>query len=83
MVTKMEEIIFAEIPTLGIRKYFISRIKLKRTTLTVRTKYGQIRIKESRYGDVINRTPEYDDCRKAAEKYGVPIRQVISEAQKR
>ncbi|MFH1230604.1 MAG: nickel pincer cofactor biosynthesis protein LarC [Planctomycetota bacterium] len=80
MITKMEGIIFNEIPTLGIRKYFTSRIKLKRTTLTVRTKYGPIRIKESRYGDTTNRTPEYDDCRKAAEKYNVPIRQVISEA---
>jgi pyridinium-3,5-bisthiocarboxylic acid mononucleotide nickel chelatase len=81
-MAKMEEIIFAEIPTLGIRKYFTSRVKLKRTTGTVRTKYGPIRIKESRYGDVVNRAPEYDDCRKAAEKYDVPLREVISEAKK-
>lgn len=78
--SKMEEIIFSEIPTLGIRKYFTSRVKLKREIRSVKTKYGIIRIKVSRYNDTVNISPEYDDCRKAAEKYGVPIRQVISEA---
>jgi hypothetical protein len=79
-VSKMEEIIFSEIPTLGIRKYFTSRVKLRREIRSVKTKYGLIRVKVSHYNDTVNISPEYDDCQKAAEKYNVPLRQVISDA---
>lgn len=78
LVSKIEGIIFSEISTLGIRKYFTSRIKLKREIRSVRTKYGIIRVKVSYYNDTENISPEYDDCRRAAEKYNLPIREVIS-----
>jgi uncharacterized protein (TIGR00299 family) protein len=79
LVSKIEGIIFSEIPTLGIRKYFTSRIKLKREIRSVKTKYGIIRVKVSRYNDTVNVSPEYDDCRRVAEKYNIPIREVISQ----
>jgi uncharacterized protein (TIGR00299 family) protein len=79
LVPRIEEIIFTEIPTLGIRKHLSERVKLKRESRVINTKYGKIRVKVSRYNSkVINITPEYDDCRRAAEKYNIPLRHVIN-----
>jgi len=81
LISKMEEIIFSEIPTLGIRKYLCHRAKLKRELRSVKTKYGAIRVKVSYLGDKAQHlSPEYEDCRKAAQKYNVPLRQVMAEA---
>lgn len=81
MVSKMEEIIFSELPTLGIRKYLCHRAKLKRKMRSVKTRYGAIRVKVSYFGDEAKHlSPEYEDCRKAAQKHNVPLRQVMTEA---
>lgn len=81
--SQMEEIIFTEIPTLGIRKSIARRVKLRRESSTVSTKYGNIRIKKSYYnGKAINAAPEYEDCRQAAEQYHKPLREIITEALK-
>ncbi|MEK7309627.1 MAG: nickel pincer cofactor biosynthesis protein LarC [Planctomycetota bacterium] len=81
MISKMEGIIFSELPTLGIRKYLCHRSKLRREMRSVKTKYGVIRVKVSYFGDEAKHlSPEYEDCRQAAQKYNVPLRQVITEA---
>ncbi|MEW6026116.1 MAG: LarC family nickel insertion protein [Planctomycetota bacterium] len=81
LIPKMEEIIFSELPTLGIRKYLTNRAKLRREIRPVSTKYGVIKVKVSYLGeDARHISPEYEDCRRAAQKYNVPLRQVITEA---
>lgn len=83
IIEKIEEIIFTEIPTLGMRKYITNRIKLKRQFVKAKTKYGLIRVKKSFYRNkIINTMPEYEDCRIAARKFNVPLREVMNEAQK-
>jgi len=83
LIQSLEEVIFTEIPTLGIRKYLTSRIKLKRGFAYSKTKYGNIKIKTSQYHNkIVNSMPEYEDCRKAARRHNVPLRYVIKEAQK-
>ncbi len=77
-----ESVLFAETPTFGIRRRECLRSKLQRTTQTVATPYGDIRIKIGRRaGDIVTASPEYDDCRKAAIAHSVPLRQVMLEAQ--
>ncbi|MBI5778237.1 MAG: LarC family nickel insertion protein [Planctomycetes bacterium] len=77
LISKMEGIIFTELPTLGIRKYLCHRAKLKREIRSVKTKYGVIRVKVSYLGsEAQHLSPEYEDCRKAARKHNVPLRQV-------
>jgi uncharacterized protein (DUF111 family) len=81
LISKMEKIIFAELPTLGIRKYLTHRAKLKRKIRPVRTKYGTIRVKVSQCDpDAEHISPEYEDCRKAAQKHKVPLSQVMAAA---
>lgn len=70
-------IVLAETSTLGVRVHRADRVCLERCWEEVETKYGHIRIKIGKIGDkVVNASPEYEDCRQAAEKNGVPVKQV-------
>ncbi|MGH9767654.1 MAG: nickel pincer cofactor biosynthesis protein LarC [Blastocatellia bacterium] len=74
---RMCDIIFRETTTLGVRYRNERREVLRREIVTVETGYGPIRIKvsRSRDGRVLNFSPEFDDCRAAAEKHQVGLRQ--------
>jgi len=78
---RMEQIMFRESTTFGIRRHNCRRSILPRDYCTVDSPYGEIRIKQGYFdGSVITGSVEFDDCRKAAEKHNVPVRQVISTA---
>ncbi|NOT01724.1 MAG: nickel pincer cofactor biosynthesis protein LarC [Phycisphaerales bacterium] len=80
-VARIEEVLFAETTTFGIRRHEVLRTKLERTFVTVQTRFGPIRIKEGRSGDrVITASPEFEDCRKAAEEHNAPLREVMNDA---
>jgi len=77
----IEGVLFAETTTFGIRSYRASRRKLHRSHETVETPYGPIRLKVGRQGSSIRTvTPEFEDCRAAAERAGVPLREVVAAA---
>ena len=74
-------LLLAETTTLGIRMYEADRRVLERTWRQVTTKFGNVRVKvASENGSVRNFTPEYDDCRKIAIEEGVPLKDVIQQA---
>jgi len=77
----LERIIFAEGLTLGIRRQLVSRSKLARQSVTVRTQFGSVRIKTgSLQGRVVSAKPEYADCAAAAKKHGISLKTVRSAA---
>jgi len=80
---KMSKIIFDETTTLGVRIRSVERQKLRREIKTVKTKYGEVRVK---YGFLKNRMtsaqPEYEDCRKLAEQLKIPLQTIYNEAKK-
>jgi len=69
-------IVFAETSTLGLRIYPAERRVEARRSVEVETPHGKVRMKVS--GSTY--APEYDDCRRIALEKGVPLRQVIAEA---
>jgi uncharacterized protein (TIGR00299 family) protein len=77
----MEEILFRETSTLGIRRYPVSRHKLKRQATTVETRFGPVR---GKLGWIENRpptfSPEYEDCARIASAQGVALRDVYEAA---
>jgi hypothetical protein len=78
---EMERIIFSEGVTFGIRRRMTVRSKLVREIVEVETRYGKIGIKRGFMGgEVVNVKCEYKDCAAAAEKHGVAIKEVMSEA---
>jgi hypothetical protein len=78
---KLSEMLFRETTTLGVRQSSVQRRTLQRECVVVETSYGPIRMKIARLkGQILNAAPEYQDCRKAAEERGVPLKQVLAEA---
>ena len=77
----LEEVLFRETATLGIRRYPVSRHKLKRQGIEVETPYGAVR---GKLGWLENRpptfSPEYDDCARLASVNGVALRDVYDAA---
>lgn len=70
----LEEVLLTETPTLGVRSYRAQRRKISRSTETVQTPAGPIRMKIGRRGGaVLKVSPEFDDCRAAAERTGRPL----------
>lgn len=79
--TAIEEILLRETPTFGVRRTLMERSKLGRRQATVSTRYGNIRLKVgSLDGETLKASPEYEDCRAAAEKHGVALARVVEAA---
>jgi hypothetical protein len=76
-------ILFAETSTLGVRQQLVTRHCLARSSHTVETPYGPVRVKVARWGEgQAKAAPEYDDCRRLAEATGVPLREVYRAAER-
>jgi uncharacterized protein (TIGR00299 family) protein len=76
-VAVLEDLLLRETSTLGVRIHHERRSCLDRRHTMVSTPYGSIRIKiGSRFDEVFNAAPEFDDCRAAATQHGVPVKQV-------
>ncbi len=77
----IEELLFRETTTLGIRRRTEERVILDRNFVTVETPFGRIRVKVALSGsERRNAMPEYEDCRRAAREHGAPLKQVIEAA---
>jgi len=79
-IGKLSKIIFEETTTLGIRIYPAERKKLDREIKTIKTKYGNVRVKISKLNNEINNVmPEYEDCAKIARNKKIPLKKVYEE----
>ena len=75
--------IFEETTTIGVRTYEVERHCLERRIENVSTPYGKVRVKVAeRNGKVLNIQPEYEDCKKIAEKKKLPLKEVMDSAKK-
>ncbi len=73
----LERLVLTETSTLGVRIRQERRTCLERRHIPVATEYGEIRIKVGTLGgETMNAAPEYEDCRAAAAKHQVAIKQV-------
>jgi pyridinium-3,5-bisthiocarboxylic acid mononucleotide nickel chelatase len=78
---KFLQMLFAETTTIGARSYEVARRALSRETVRVETQFGAIDVKvayvnNSASDGVANAMPEFEQCREAARKAGVPLREV-------
>jgi hypothetical protein len=81
-VDPLIEILFTETSTLGVRQQMVTRHCLPRSSQTVETPYGPVRVKVARRDNGwAKAAPEYDDCRQLAEERGVALREVYRAAE--
>lgn len=82
-LAKVEEILFRETTTFGIRRYPVQRHKLHRRACSVETRWGTI---QGKLGWLNGHTPsfsaEYEDCARVARETGVALREVVQEAER-
>jgi uncharacterized protein (TIGR00299 family) protein len=77
--TAVEEAIFRETSTLGVRATRVDRTVLEREIVQVQTEYGPVGVKVGRRsGAIVNAAPEFDDCRARAAEKGVAIKEVVA-----
>ncbi len=80
-IGSLEEILFRETSTLGVRRYPVSRHKLKRQNIEVETRFGRVKGKLGWVGDrPPSFSPEYDDCARVAALHAVSLREVYDAA---
>ncbi|MHC1683330.1 MAG: nickel pincer cofactor biosynthesis protein LarC [Clostridiaceae bacterium] len=74
------DIIFKETTSIGVRKYKVDKIMLRREIVQVDTKYGKVSIKNSYYnGELVKSKAEYEDCKKIALEKNMAILDVYKE----
>lgn len=78
----LARVLFAESTTLGVRVAEMERVVLAREQRKVATSFGSIRVKIARDASGCG-TPsaEYEDCKAAAKRAGVPLREVVRAAE--
>jgi uncharacterized protein (TIGR00299 family) protein len=76
-VEKIQEVIFAETSTFGIRYREMNRKTLDRELVEVKTSAGQIQVKIGRQaGKILQVAPEYESCCAAAQASQQPLKRV-------
>ena len=76
--SRLIEIIMKETSTLGIRVRPVSRHVAQRETHEFESSLGQARVKIKRFsGDILDVSPEYEDCRRIAVERNMPLQEVL------
>jgi uncharacterized protein (TIGR00299 family) protein len=80
---RLTGIVFRETTTIGVRYTDMKRECLDRETIVVNTRFGPVRIKIARQnGQVLNASPEFEDCARLAAEQKVPLKDVQAAAAK-
>jgi pyridinium-3,5-bisthiocarboxylic acid mononucleotide nickel chelatase len=82
-VSAMKEILFKETTTLGVRYYPLTVHRLERVFQEVPTQWGIVTVKIGLYeGEVVQKAPEFEECRQIAEQQQIPLKLVYEEVWK-
>ena len=80
---RLTSTIFRETTTIGVRYREMMRECLERETITVETPLGAVHFKIARRSrEVLNASPEFDDCARIARERNVPVKDVQAAAMK-
>ena len=77
---RLAKILFRETSTLGIRYHRVGRMILKRSSASIKTRYGTVRAKVIKTPDgATQATPEYDDLKRIAAARKIPLKLLYNE----
>ena len=80
---KLTATIFRDTTTIGVRYREMTRECLDRETQTVTTPFGPVRFKVARRdGEILNASPEFDDCVRLADASGRSVKEIHAAATK-
>ena len=71
---KLAKILFEETTTIGVRYYSVGRMILRRSEQTIKTRFGDVRVKILHEPDGQTRiSPEYDELKRIANEKNIPL----------
>lgn len=73
---KLQNIIFKETTTIGIRYHFESRTELGREMLEIDTKYGKLKVKKVTNNGETYVYPEYESMKEIAKEKNIPLKEL-------
>lgn len=76
---QVEQILFEETGTLGVRRRLVERTTLPRRTVEVQTSWGAVRVKIGEFEGGQSEAPEFEDCARIAREHAVPLTRVYQE----
>lgn len=77
---KLEQIIFKNTTTIGIRRLKCERAVLPREMMEVETPYGKVLVKKCTLGETVKYYPEYECAAQISRETGVPYRDIYFSA---
>ncbi len=77
----LAQILFAESTALGVRYLEMDRLLLQREVVALTTPYGKIRVKKIMTQNGVECSAEYEDCKRAARAFKLPLRQLVREVE--
>jgi uncharacterized protein (TIGR00299 family) protein len=78
---RFTELMLRETSAFGVRRRTAERRKLRRAFRKVKTPFGEVTVKIGTLaGEVVQAAPEFESCRKLAERKKVPVKQVCEAA---
>jgi uncharacterized protein (TIGR00299 family) protein len=78
----LAQLVLRETTTFGLRRYTCSRWMLRREIREIESPWGPIRVKLGDLGGgQLRVTPEYESCREIADRFGIPLLEVLREAE--
>ena len=82
-IEKIEEVLFRETTTFGMRSFKVHKTMLQRKFAKVKTSFGEVTVKEAYYkGEKIKSKLEYEECKKIAQSMEISISKVYEELRK-
>ena len=78
----LARLILEESSTIGVRVYPVQRYVLPRAPAIVKTPWGRVKVKRIERPGGAEFAPEYESCRKLAEKSGISLRRIVAAARK-
>ena len=84
LIPPLRELLFRETTTIGVHWRIENKTALAREFKSVDTPWGPVNMKIARLpsGDIANASPEYEDCRRIAESFALPLKHVMQQVQR-
>lgn len=77
---RLQQILFTETTTAGVRESRVTKYMMKREFVTVTTKYGNVSVKKLFLeGELVKSKAEYEDCLKLAKQHNVGLSVIYKE----
>lgn len=82
LAPRLRTLIFEETTTLGVREHEVVKWALPRKEVVISTPWGTVRGKEVHKSGKTVTLPEYEECKKIAQKTGLPLQEVLERLRK-